>query len=398
MADYEFVTRTGVIVPDTADLRDDVVEEYKDALGQDLITTPETPQGVLITAETLSRDAVARNNATVANQINPNLAGGIFLDALWALTGGKRRTATRSLLTAVEVTGTPGALIPALSQARVGGAGALFETIGAVVLGGDGTATVDFQSVELGPIACPVGALDTIVSSVLGWETVSNPAPADPGQSDESDLAARTRRRQTLALQGVALPEAGVSALYNLADVRSVLFRENVTDAPVTIEGVTLAPHSVYYCVEGATDADVAAALLSKKSLGANWNGTTTVNVTNAISGQVYPVKFSRPTTVPIYVQVTVRQGTAVGDPAQLTRQAMVDYALGLLEGEPGFVIGGDVSPFELAGAVNREAPGVYVKSVLVSDDNVTFTADPIEILISQRATLISGNIAVTVE
>lgn len=397
MADYDFVTSAGTILPDTADTLAEVENEYREALGADLVVTPDTPQGVLIAAETEARDQVLRNNAELANQINPNLAGGIFLDAIWALTGGERVKATRSLVTGVVVTGTPGALIPAGSQARVGPGGSLWSMAGATLLDNAGNGTADFLSVDYGPIAAPAGALDTIATAVLGWETVTNPTPAEPGLREESDAAARVRRRQTLALQGVSLPEAILSRLYATDDVRSALFRENITDAPVTIEGVNLAPHSIYVCVEGGTDQAVAQAIKGKKSLGANYNGSVTVNVTDEASGQIYPVKFDRPDDVLIYVQVTVKQGTAVGDVAQLTRAAMVAYANGELEGEPGFTIGNDVSPFELAGAVNREAPGVYVQSVLVSDDNVTFAATPIAILINQQAKLISGNIAVTV-
>lgn len=72
--------------------------------GQDLDISPETPQGVLITMETENRDAIVRNNAELANQINPDLAGGVFLDAIWALMGGAR-DATRSILTQVQFGG-----------------------------------------------------------------------------------------------------------------------------------------------------------------------------------------------------------------------------------------------------------------------------------------------------
>lgn len=112
MADYGFIVETGVIVPDTSDQLAQVQSEYRTAFGDDLDVSPETPQGVLIAAETESRDSVARNNAALANQINPNLAGGVFLDALWALTGGARFVATPSVIRGVELGGVPGAIIP----------------------------------------------------------------------------------------------------------------------------------------------------------------------------------------------------------------------------------------------------------------------------------------------
>lgn len=397
MADYEYLTATGVIVPDTATTLQRVQAEFRTAFGADLDVSPETPQGVLIVAETEARDALARNNAEVANQINPNLAGGVFLDAIWALTGGQRVAAKPTLVRDVVLAGEPGTIVPAGSQASVGVNGPLFELITAVVLTG-GSALGAFQAVEAAATPVAAGALNQVVSPVLGWETVTNPTAGETGADEESDSASRARRRQTLALQGVALPEAIVSGLNTVPGVRSLAFRENPTNAPVTIEGVTLTAHSIYACVDGGTDNAVALMLLRKKSAGCAWNGALTIEVREPYSGQVYPVKFSRPTLVPIYVRVTVvANGAAYADVPGVVRAAMVAYANGEQEGEAGFVVGGDVSPFELAAAVGRVAPPIYVRSITLSTDGTTFAAAEIPVTIAQKATLLSGNIAVTV-
>lgn len=397
MAAYEWIVESGVILPDTSELQDDVIAEFRAAFGADLVVTADTPQGVLITAETLARDNMARNNATLANQLNPDIAGGVFLDAIWALTAGERIPASRSLITEVTVTGVPGAIIPEASQARVGATGPIFETTGAVVLGVDGTGTATFQSLDVGPVSAGTGDLDTIVSGVLGWETVTNPTPAIPGKDEESDAAARRRRRDTLALQSVALPEAIISGLYTVDGVRSVLMRENYTDAPVVIEGVTLDPHSIYVAVTGGTDSAVAAMLLARKSLGCGWNGDTAVNVVDPLSGQTYVVTFQRPDIIPIFARVTVRQGTATGDPVSLVKAALEAYAAGEQLDEPGLVIGADVSPWELAGAVNRGAPGLYVQLVELSLDGSTWSTNAITVTIEEQAQLLAGAVTVVV-
>lgn len=396
MADYEFLTQTGVILPDTAALRAEVEDEFKTAFGSDLDVSPETPQGVLITAETLSRDRVVRNNAALANQVNPNLAGGVFLDALWALTGGARVAATPSFVRGVQMTGVPGTIIPAGAVASVGAEGARFFLISAVVLTG-GAGVGVFQSEDLGAVAAPVGSLSQIVTGVLGWETVYNPVAAEVGRDEESDIASRSRRRLTLAVQGVTLPEAIMSGLYTVEGVRSAVFRENVTNATIIIEGVSLVEHSVFVCVDGGADLDIATMLLRKKSIGAAWNGNTTVPVTDPYSGQVYDVKFSRPDPIPIQVRVTVSNSSSFSNVPALVREAMVNYAMGLQDGEVGFVVGADVSAFELASAVNRSAPPIQVQTVTISTDGTTFSSASIAITIEQVATLLAGDIAVTV-
>lgn len=396
MADYQYITQTGVILPDTADLRAGVEDEYREAFGNDLDVSPETPQGVLITGEVLARDKVVRNNADLANQINPNISGGVFLDAIWKLTGGNRVAATPSIVRNVALTGVPGTIVPANALASVGAGGPQFRLLSAVVLtGGSGVGV--FQSVALGAVAAPAGELNQIVTGVLGWETVSNPAPAEIGRNEESDISSRIRRRQTLAFQAITLPEAIVSGLRTIEGVRSASFRENVTNAPIVIEGVTLVAHSVFACVDGGTDDDIAMMLLRKKSIGAGWNGNTTVNTTDPYSGQVYPVQFSRPNPIPIYVRVAVRGGASFPDTPALVRDAMVSYANGEQEGEEGFTVGHDVSPFELGAAVNRVTPTIYVQDVQLSTDGVTFSPAEVVITIEEIATLLAGDIAVTV-
>lgn len=397
MADYQYLNNTGVVLPDTSDILTSVQNEFRTAFGNDLVVDPSTPQGVLITAETLARDAVVRNNAALANQINPNVAGGTFLDAIWALTGGQRTKATRSTVTAT-IAGVPGAIVSAGARASVGAGGDEFELISTVVIGSTGSVSGFFQSVEFGPIAAPVGALDSIVTPVLGWETVSNPAAALLGTATQSDVAARRARRNTLALQGVSLPEAITSAVYATEGVKSLSFRENETSAAATIDGVLMDPHSIYVCVDGGTDQDIAAALLQNKSLGAGWNGSVTVNVTEQASGQVYTVKFDRPTEITILAKVYVRVGAVTGDPAAIVRDSVMQYVNGEMDGEDGWTVGTGASPFELAAAINSGAPGLFVTKVELAEQSTgVYSTDTISIAIFEKAVTAPGYIQVFV-
>jgi uncharacterized phage protein gp47/JayE len=395
MADYTYIQETGTIIPDTGDILTEVQNEFKDVFGADLVTTPDTPQGVLMTAFALARDSIVRNNAALANQINPNLAGGVFLDAIWALTGGARAIATRSTVTG-QLTGVPSTLIPAGSRAQTT-EGDLFETTGDVSIIANGTAEVEFRSVEYGPIPALSGTLTQIITGIVGWETVTNADNATLGVEEQSDQSVRALRRNTLALQGVALPEAIVSGLYMTEGVRSLSFRENVTDSPITIDGVSLDPHSIYVCVDGGTDMDVATTLLNNKSLGCGWNGGVTVDVLEPFSGQEYEVKFSRPTEVEIDIRVTIRASTQLTDPAQDVKDAIMAYVNGEQTGEPGFTVGNDVSSFELASAINRVQPLIYVQKVEIKTGADPYSTDEIEILISEIAVTDETNITVVV-
>lgn len=392
---YQYLDDTGVVVPDTIDLKTEVQQEYLTGIDANLNLADETPQGVMIAAEALARAEVVANNAAVANQINPNIAGGPFLAAICELTGLDVPIGTHSYLTAVAIGGQALTFIPAGSVAHVGGpSGAAFQTVAAVTLSAGGTGVVDFQAVDIGPTPCGISGLNT-PSAVLGWETVNNSAAAVLGELAPTDAELRTLRKNTLALQGIGLPEAVTSALNDTPGVRSIQFRENVTNGTLTIDGIVLVAHSIWACVSGGLDLDVATALLQSKSLGCNWNGATTVNVTEPSSGQTYPVQFDRPTNVPIWVRYTIKTGTLLGDQLSQIQAATQAYATGQIDGMSGFTVGAGVSPFELAAAVVAELPGTFVMKVEVSLDNITYVTTELVLALDHIATVIDSAVTV---
>ena len=518
MAEQEtFVIATGLVVPDTSATLAEVQSEWQTAFGADLVLDPSTPQGVMISAETTARNTFLDNNAAIANQINPNYAGGVFLDAIIALTGQQRSVATQTYVSGVTVTGVgaPPTTIPQGSQAQTA-AGDLFETVQAVTIGASGTATVDFQSVAYGSVPCAANQLTTIVTGVLGWETVNNTVAGVLGSETQTDQQARAYRQNTLAFQAISLAEAVTSSLYAVPGVSSLTFRENVypnpagmliyisggttlsgqvwgltttgyitvdttgmafaqsaqslpllnpwpiaayaTTANVTlsalttqaggdwsmaltagniilaahqtttqqnglyvaaagawtrqsynpsgaqilgsIDGISMTANSVYACVDGGNQTAVAAALLENKSSGSGWNGSNVVPLVEPASGQTYQVAFDTPTQIGILIKVTVSGASS----AQVI-QAILDYQAGSVtspSGQPanlaGFVVGADVSPFDLSAAISIENPGAYVSSVQISlYSPISYQTTPIAIGLNQIAVTYASYITVTV-
>lgn len=393
MADYQYINTTGLVIPDTADVLSTVQQEFKDALQkQDLVMTADTPQGVLATAEALARTNVITNNAALANQINPNIAGGVFLDAIMALTGMQRTPQTKTVVSGVTLTGVPGTVISAGTVAQTA-AGDQFESQSTITLNASGNGAVDFASISYGPIPCAASALNQIVTSVLGWETVNNSTAGALGTTTQSDASARALRNNTLAYQGVGLAEAITSALYATDGVRSLTFRENTADSTQTIDGISMISHSIYVCIDGGSDLDVAAALLENKSSGCGWNGGTSVSVIEPASGQNYTVKFDRPSLVHVLVRITTPNGNA----SNIT-QSVLDYVAGNISGFSGYKVGEDVSTFEIAGAVLSENVGITISKVEISlYSPVSYSTNPISIGINQIASTTLSDITVVI-
>lgn len=385
MADYQYITSQGVIVPDTSTLREEVENEFKSVFGQQLDVSPETPQGALITMEVENRDAIARNNAELANQINPDEAGGVFLDAIWALMGGQRFEETHSLLTGVQFSGVAGTIIPQGSLAETM-TGERFETVNDLILDKNGHALGDMQAVNTGAIECAMGQLNQVASSVLGWETIYNPTAAVIGREAESDLKSRRRRKLTLAKNTVSIGEAITSALYELESVKSLSFRENYTDKPMLIDGITLIPHSIYVCVHGGEETEIAEVLLRTKTVGAGFNGQIEVGVVDAISGQRYPVKFDRAKEQSLFCRVTVKSPKV--DAQTIIPNAVEQWVMGNIKGDSGLIVGREVSPFEISAGINTVEPSLFITRVELSVDGQSWSSDTYPIRIDEIALL----------
>lgn len=393
MANYTYVSTSGTVIPDTGDVMADVVAEYKAALGDDIVTTPDTPQGLLIAAEVSARKAVLNNNAQVANQINPNLSGGVFLDAICALMGLSRTTSTQS--TAIcTVTGVVGTIVGTSVRFK-STTGDVWEVISAVVIPTGNTIDVAVRSVDYGPIAAASGAINQIYVGAIGLETVTNTDAATLGELSQSDASLKALRKVSLGLQGINGPEHVLSAIYNVTGVTSATFRENIQGTTQVIDGITMVENSIYACVDGGSDNDVANALL-RKSFGCAFNGSTSVTVTNQSSAQDYTVLFDRPTGVDIFIRVTCKTTSILVDPNTTVINAVLAYAAGNVPGMVGFIVGASVSPFEVAGAINVTEPSIFVSKVEISDDTgAAFSTNVFPIAINEKALITADRIIV---
>lgn len=392
---YQYIQSTGVIIPDTSTIKTDVEGEYKNALGIDLDVTSSTPQGRLIETETLSRADVLATNALVANALNPNTSFGVFLDAISALTGTKRKSATKTEVL-VTLAGRSGTVIPAGSQARTD-AGNVFELVDSFTIPSNGSGTAYFQAIETGVIPCAIGTLNQIVTPILGWETINNPVAAVIGVEVESDASLRIRRKKEM-YSGAALLDSIKSAIMQVDGVLSAYINENETNGTKEIDGVSLNPHSIYVVVDGGSNSDIANAIWLHKSLGCGYTGTIEETVYGPYNVP-YTVKFNRPTYQPIKlsVNVTASKNSDTENVAQQVKDALSAWANGEINGVDGLSLGTDVSPFEAAGAITTQLPDLFVSNVKVALSSGTLSTSTLTIKVFEKATLSQDDITVTV-
>jgi hypothetical protein len=409
---YQYDRDRGLIVPDTSTLKADVQAEYKTALGTNLDLTDSTPQGRLIDAETNARSSILGYTSGVANQINPDLSGGVFLASIFSLMGGNPYVATPTVISDVRVYGTQDTISPSGLQIYDGSGNYFVQQTAVMIDQVDTTVTpntfygaASFRAVIAGPTAAAAMTRWLIASPVpANITTVVNPVAGVTGKVAETDAEARNRRKNTLAKQARNSVRGSRALVSDLSGFRSMTIRENDLSVPQTIDGIAMPKNSIYVCVQGAVDGEIAEALLEAKSTGTAWTtGTVTrgtqvsTTLVEPASGQDYTVLFARPTIVPCTCEVFYDTSQSVGnsEPQFAIQDAITRYQNGEINGDPGLTIGRNLSAYELSGAISTVYPGIYVSSILVTGKSVV-DGQEIQIEAWEQANFAIGSIVVT--
>lgn len=320
-------------------LLEELNDEVKSVFGDNFNVSPESPDGQV-------NGIVSESNANLweiaeesYNAFNPSAATGVTLSNLVQLNGITRLPATSSRAQ-LTLTGTAGTTIPAGSLVSTSDTGDQFSTELAVTLDGAGNGSVFASAVNTGPIIALAGTLTEIDTPITGWSTVTNSADALVGTDEETDVELRARREQSVARDAQAIIDAIFAGVANVPGVTQTVVLENDTDV---VDSNGLPPHSFQVIVVGGVDEDIGDIIWLKKPAGILSFGSTTVQIIDS-QGIPHDISFSRPTTVDIYVEVTLNtfaEYPANGD--DLIKQAIVDYANGDLIAGRGFSLADDV-------------------------------------------------------
>jgi len=327
--------------------------DVKAVFGENFNVAPESPDGQ-INGSLSESDALLWEIAEEAyNAFNPSAAAGVTLSNLVQLNAITRNAATSSR-TQLTLTGTALTVIPLGSLVSTSDTGDQFATETEVTLDGAGNGTVFASSVITGPTEALAGTLTVIDTPVTGWATVTNVADADKGTNEETDPDLRARRIQSTASNAQSVIDALFAAVADLDGVTRTVVLENDTDIT---DAAGLPPHSFQVIVIGGVDAEIGLAIWLKKPAGITSFGNTSTPILDS-QGISHTISFSRATEIPIFVEVDVTTFAAYpanGD--DLIKQAIVDYANGILVPGRGFSLAEDVIYTRLYTPINS-VPG----------------------------------------
>lgn len=391
-------TLAGLVIPQELDVLTGVQEDMDAAFGGGLNPALETPQGQLASSQTAIIGDKNSEIAEIVNQVDPQFADGRFQDAIARIYFLIRKPAIPTTVI-VTLGGLPGTVIPAGTLAQ-DTSGNTYTNVGDSTIGVGSTVSAEFQNVLTGAIACPSGTLSKVFQTIPGWDTITNPTDGVLGNAVESRADFEFRRKNSVALNGRGTTNAIYAAVFNVANVIDVYAIDNPTNATVNT-GSTNFPvvaHSIYVAVVGGLDADIAQAIWLKKDVGCDYNGNTSVTVTDT-SGYSYPqptyvVKFQRPSALAIKFAVNiVNSATLPANIVTLVKNAIVAR----FNGSDGTVrerIGALILASRYYSAVVNVTPNLSLISVLIGTSSPTLLQ--VQVGIDQTPTLSASDITVT--
>lgn len=389
---------TGVSIPTEAEILAGELADIDAAFGGGVNPSMTTPQGQMATSITAIIGDKNDQIAHIVNQVDPDYADGVFQDAIGRIYFLERKPAAPTAVTC-QCGGSAGVILPAGARAQDQN-GNLYLCADGGTIGESGTVDLSFAAEKTGPIACPAGTLTKIYQTIPGWDTITNAAAGVPGTNVEGRAEFEARRRASVALNAHGSKESIYAAVFNVADVTDCYVTENVTSSPVNMgeTDYAVAAHSVYVAVVGGSNEDVAQAIATKKDLGCNMNGETTITTYDYSYSPPYPpydIQFVRPSALAIKMAVSiVAKATLPSDIATQIKAAIISAFSGGDGGERAR-IGGTIYASRFYAPVALVHSSVAIISVLIGTSAATLTS--VTAGIDQVPTIQASDITVTV-
>ena len=363
----------GIHTEELPEIIENITNDYKSIYGSDINTDSDTPDGQRINIEAQAKKDMLDFATQVYNSFDVDTVTGVAQDRLYKINNIYRQNSGYSFCN-VDITVSGPVNLDGLDANATDPDGVGFTVsdinsnnwilLNSVALTGAGTYTLEFRAQNEGEILASPNTINTLVTVIPAVTGVNNAsAQYITGNNAESDADFRIRRNKSTAISGKGFYDSLLGDLLSIPLVSQAMVYENdtgVTDA----DGIP--PYSIWVIVEGGTDLNIGKVIYANKSFGCDMKGSTTVNVERA-DGTNFVAKFDRPQTEPLYIQMTIVSKLLDYTPDTLfiKRQLIERMRFGMNETT-------DVS--QITSEVIDIDPNIYVASIEISNDNLTWT------------------------
>lgn len=317
------LTAQGMVFPSFADIRSAIIDAYKEAYGSDIDLSTGSADGVFVNNLALMMRNIIQGEQTMYTNLDVETAGGVYLDALCALSNVRRKDATRSNAY-LTITNIGNANITIDSSTKFVSADNLtWSPRTSTTIAPAGTASIQVFCDEQGSNEAAPGTINNTVE-VLPI-TISQPLAANVGLDVETDAELRARRNQSNSAAGVTVLQSLVGALLNISGIQDVSVYNNPDGISDTAaDGSTILGHSIYVIIRkylgiDVADEDIAQVIYNKLTPGVDTNASNGTNGTAksyTIQGEMLGVqltlanqdiywKDASPITASMQIQIT---------------------------------------------------------------------------------------------
>ncbi len=298
------VTADGYVDKPIETILSEIEAEQKGIFGDTFDVSAQSPAGQNNGVVATKLRELWEVGQAIHSAIDPDKATGTSLAAVASLSGTTKAAAVKSTVTAT-VNLDAGKTILKGAVASVSGAPtSRFVTLADATNSGGAPADVSvaMEAETAGPVVANSGTLTVIDSAQSGWNTVTNALDATIGSDAEEDEDLRIRRETELARTGAAAVDAIRADVLAVTGVTSVTVFENATDVTDS-DGIP--PHAFEVLVLDGADDDIAQAIWDSEAAGIGDHGSSSGTAVDD-DGNNRTVYFSRPTEVPLYIDVFV--------------------------------------------------------------------------------------------
>ena len=362
-----------------------------------------TPDGLKLSSDAEIWANLDEIGQRAYNSKDPNKAKDYDLDVICSLTGTIRSQGTPSNVE-LTLSGVAGTVIIAGKLVESSVDGSQWATDINAAIGVGGTVTVNATCTSNGATQASIGTLTRVVSTVGGWQGVTNATVATPGTNQQNNSSLRLERAKAVARPGSNQVDNMLGEIFAVDGVRRAIVLENDTDVT---DANGLPEHSVAPIVDGGTDADVALAIFRKKNPGCKLHAAGTSVTVNDVYDKYITnardITFSRPVYVDMTINVTIQNdGSLPGNADDLIVAAILNYAAGdLVAAECGFnVLGFDIGeevPVSRMYTPINQVIGTYGNAYVTNLTVNTLTSGQVAIDFNELSRWTSGNITVVI-
>lgn len=380
-----YIDDAGLHIPSYVDIRDDLVDQFKQIYGQDIYLENDSQDYQMISAFALKTYDTMQLLQIVYNNRSPKTAVGTALDSIVKLNGIARKAASYSTCV-LTLTGDVGTVIAAgVAEDDAGNTWNLPENVAFT----SSTIEVTAQCSAIGAIEASPGTITKITNPQKGWLSVTNTVPAVAGEPIETDEQLRYRQSISVAIPSQNMVNSTIAGIASVTGVTRYKVYDNDTNET---DSNGIPGHSIAVVVEGGLDEDVAEQIYLRKGPGGGTYGTTSVTYINA-DGLPNTVRFFRPTYVPIDVTVTVKKnGTYTTTVADTIKNNIEQYIGALDIGYDVLVTG--ILTAVAASITNVAQPEFSLQGITIGKDAGSLSTADIDILYNEVASV--GTVTVT--